>query len=80
MFLHSTLEAAGTNPDSCTVSLDLPGLFKHPLSETGFPCRMATHQSIRRYEFRKRPESVDVDEIVRELAEIRIGTETALAA
>jgi hypothetical protein len=25
------LEAAGTNPDSCTVSLDLPGLFKHPL-------------------------------------------------
>src|SRR5208282_5343763 len=31
MFLHSTLEAAGTNPDSCTVSLDLPGLFKHPL-------------------------------------------------
>ena len=33
-----------------------------------------------RYEFRKRPEPVDVDEIVRELAEIRIGTETALAA
>jgi len=31
MFLHSTLEAAGTNPDSCTV-LDLPGLFKNPLS------------------------------------------------
>ena len=33
-----------------------------------------------RYEFRKQPEPVDVDEIVRELAEIRIGTETALAA
>ncbi len=33
-----------------------------------------------RYEFRKRPEPVDVDEIVRELAEIRIGTEPALAA
>jgi hypothetical protein len=33
-----------------------------------------------RYEFRKHPEPVDVDEIVRELAENRIGTETALAA
>ena len=33
-----------------------------------------------RYEFRKQPEPVDVDEIVRELAEIQIGTETALAA
>jgi len=33
-----------------------------------------------RYEFRKQPEPVDVDEIVRELAEIRIGTETAFAA
>src|SRR5580692_2249077 len=33
-----------------------------------------------RYEFRKRPEPVDVDEIVRELAEIRIGNETVLAA
>ena len=33
-----------------------------------------------RYEFRKRPEPVDVDEIVRELAEIQIGSETALAA
>ena len=33
-----------------------------------------------RYEFRKQPEPVDVDAIVRELAEIRIGTETALAA
>jgi len=32
-----------------------------------------------RYEFRKQPEPVDVDEIIRELAEIRIGTETALA-
>jgi Tn3 transposase DDE domain len=29
-----------------------------------------------RYEFRKKPEPVDVDEIVRELAEIRIGTVT----
>jgi hypothetical protein len=29
---------------------------------------------------RKQPEPVNVDEIVRELAEIRIGTETALAA
>ena len=33
-----------------------------------------------RYEFRKQPEPVNVDEIVRELAEIRIGTETPLAA
>jgi hypothetical protein len=33
-----------------------------------------------RYEFRKQPEPVHVDEIVRELAEIRIGTETVLAA
>jgi hypothetical protein len=33
-----------------------------------------------RYEFRKQPEPVDVHEIVRELAEIRIGTEIALAA
>ena len=32
-----------------------------------------------RYEFRKPPEPVNVDEIVRELAEIRIGTEAALA-
>ena len=32
-----------------------------------------------RYEFRKQPEPVDVDEIVGELAEIRIGTEIALA-
>jgi hypothetical protein len=33
-----------------------------------------------RYEFRKEPEPVNVEEIVRELAEIRIGTETPLAA
>jgi hypothetical protein len=33
-----------------------------------------------RYEFRKPPEPVDVDEIVRELAQIRIGAEAALAA
>jgi hypothetical protein len=33
-----------------------------------------------RYEFRKQPELVDVDEIVLKLAEIRIGTETALVA
>src|SRR3984893_17442055 len=33
-----------------------------------------------RYEFRKQPEPVDVDEIVPELGEIRIGTEPALAA
>ena len=32
-----------------------------------------------RHEFRKQPEPVDVDEIVRESGEIRIGTETALA-
>jgi hypothetical protein len=33
-----------------------------------------------RYEFRKQPEPVNVDEIVRELAEIQIATDTALAA
>jgi hypothetical protein len=33
-----------------------------------------------RYEFREQPEPVDVAEIVLELAEIRIGTETTLAA
>jgi hypothetical protein len=33
-----------------------------------------------RYEFHKPPEPVDVDEIVRELAQIRIGAEAALAA
>ena len=33
-----------------------------------------------RYEFRKPPEPVDVGEIVRELAQIRIGAEAALAA
>jgi hypothetical protein len=32
------------------------------------------------YEFRKPPEPVDVDEIVRELAQIRIGAEAASAA
>jgi hypothetical protein len=50
-------------------------------SETGFPCRMATHINLYgRYEFRKQPEPVNVEEIVRELAEIRIGTEAPLAA
>src|SRR5260370_28129532 len=29
MFLHSSLCATWTNPDSRTVSLDLPGLLKH---------------------------------------------------
>ena len=33
-----------------------------------------------RYEFRKQPEPVNVDEIVRELAEIQIATDAALAA
>jgi hypothetical protein len=47
------------------------------LSETGFPCRWQHVNLYGRYEFRKQP--VDVDEIFRELAEIRIGTETALA-
>jgi hypothetical protein len=45
--------------------------------------RMATHQHISlygRYDFRKQPEPVNVDEIVRQLAEIRIGTDTSLAA
>ena len=32
MFPHSSFQTAGANPGPRTVSLDLPGLFKHPLS------------------------------------------------
>jgi hypothetical protein len=32
MFSHSGFQTAGANPGQRTVSLDLPGLFKHPLS------------------------------------------------
>ena len=50
-------------------------------SETGFRCRMATAANLHgRNEFRKQPEPVNVAEIVRELAEIPIETDTALAA
>jgi predicted ATP-dependent endonuclease of OLD family len=31
MFPHSSFQTAGANPGQRTVSLDLPGLFKHPL-------------------------------------------------
>src|SRR5580704_1203333 len=31
MFPHSSFKTAGANPGPRTVSLDLPGLFKHPL-------------------------------------------------
>src|ERR1700730_4950680 len=31
MFPHSSFQTAGANPGPRTVSLDLPGLFKHPL-------------------------------------------------
>ena len=31
MFSHSSFQTAGANPGPRTVSLDLPGLFKHPL-------------------------------------------------
>jgi hypothetical protein len=31
MFSHSGFQTAGANPGPRTVSLDLPGLFKHPL-------------------------------------------------
>jgi hypothetical protein len=31
MFSHSGFQTAGANPGPCTMSLDLPGLFKHPL-------------------------------------------------
>ena len=34
MFLHSSFQTAGANPGSRTVSLDLPELFKHPLSKS----------------------------------------------
>jgi hypothetical protein len=51
------------------------------ISETGFRCRMATVVNLHgRNEFRKQPEPVNVAEIVRELAEIRIETDPALAA
>ena len=51
------------------------------ISETGFRCRMATAVNLNgRNEFRKQPEPVNVAEIVRELAEIPIETDTALAA
>ena len=51
------------------------------ISEIGFRCRMATAVSLYEHnEFRKQPEPVNVAEIVRELAEIRIETDTALAA
>jgi len=36
MFPHSSFPTAGANPGPRTVSLDLPGLFKHPLN-TFFP-------------------------------------------
>src|SRR5258707_10666001 len=32
MFSHSGFQTAGANPGQRTVSLDLPGLFKHPLN------------------------------------------------
>ena len=51
------------------------------ISETGFRCRMATTVNLYgRNEFRKQPELVNVAEIVRELAEIQIETDPALAA
>src|SRR5260370_37072117 len=34
MFPHSSFQTAGANPSPRTVSLDLPGLFKHPLRES----------------------------------------------
>ena len=50
-------------------------------SETGFRCRMTTAVNLYgRNEFRKQPELVNVAEIVRELAEIQIETDPALAA
>ena len=50
------------------------------ITETGFRCRMATVVNLYgRNEFRKQPETVNVAEIVRELAEIRIETDPALA-
>ena len=33
MFPHSSFQTAGANPGPRTVSLDLPGLFKHPLNK-----------------------------------------------
>jgi hypothetical protein len=35
---------------------------------------MAAHQSYGRYEFRQQPAPVDVEEIVRELADVQIET------
>jgi plasmid stabilization system protein ParE len=35
MFSHSDFQTAGANPGQRTVSLDLPGLFKHPLRKIG---------------------------------------------
>ena len=34
MFPHSSFQTAGANPGPRTVSLDLPGLVKHPLRDT----------------------------------------------
>src|SRR5260221_5683305 len=36
MFPHSSFQTAGANPGPRTVSLDLPGLFKHPLNTPVF--------------------------------------------
>jgi len=37
MFPHSSFQTAGANPGPRTVSLDLPGLFKHPLRLAPLP-------------------------------------------
>src|SRR5260370_34362348 len=41
MFPRSSFQTAGANPSPRTVSLDLPGLFKHPLSQAVHQGRMA---------------------------------------
>ena len=50
------------------------------ISETGFRCRMATLQLCGRNEFRKQPEARQCGRNRSGLAEIRIETDTALAA
>jgi hypothetical protein len=80
MFLHSTLEAAGTNPDSCTVSLDLPGLFKHPLRNKAIKHLLAAAQDLRPSRGAHNPRPLDRNyEIIRTAMQV-VFHELGLAA
>ena len=56
MFPRSSFQTAGANPGSRFVSLDLPGLFKHPLSKIQFKGRPLRDLLIQAIRYGERPE------------------------